>query len=76
MTQGHGNNSYKTSGFDTRDNSVGVKALQRKEQERKEQERAKSAASSKAQSSQQQDKKNPWGSVLKNEQHFKSLHMC
>lgn len=76
MTQGHGNNSYKASGFDTRDSSEGVKALQRKEQERKEQERSKSAAQSKAQSNQQQDKKSPWGSVLKNEQHFKSLHMC
>lgn len=67
MVQGHGVNAYKAPTFETRDHSAGYKKMQSqfKEQERKAAEKANT------------DKgQNPWGKVFKNEQHFKSLHIC
>jgi hypothetical protein len=66
--------AYKASTFDVKSSSMG--AIKKQSPfEFKEQNR-KSTSSNMKGGNNDNKKADPWGKVFKNEQHFKSLHIC
>lgn len=77
MVQGHTKviSSYKAPAFDTKTQTGAYKKSS--PFDFKEQDRKATMSTSKGASSSSADKKqDPWGKIFKNEQHFKSLHIC
>lgn len=78
MVQGHAKviSSYKAPAFDSKSQTGAYKKsspFDFKEQDRKMTMLTSKGASS---SSSMDKKADPWGKTFKNEQHFKSLHIC
>lgn len=75
MVQGQTKNISAYKAFDTKSSSMG--AIKKQSPfEFKEQNRKLTSSSMKGGNDDNNKKADPWGKVFKNEQHFKSLHIC
>jgi len=76
MVQGHAKviSSYKAPAFDSKSQTGAYKKSS--PFDFKEQDRKMTISTSKGGSSSMDKKQDPWGKTFKNEQHFKSLHIC